>query len=45
MMVPLPWQRGQGCERAKMPWFWAITPRPWHSGQTLGVVPGLAPLP
>ena len=45
MMVPLPPQRGHGCERANRPWLWAFTPRPWHSGQTLGVVPGCAPLP
>src|SRR5439155_337374 len=43
--VPLPRQRGQGCDRAKNPWLSATTPRPWHSGQIFGVVPGFAPEP
>ena len=45
MIVPWPWQRGHGCDSANGPWLRATTPRPWHSGHTLGVVPGLAPLP
>ena len=45
MTVPLPWQRGQGTRDANGPWFWASTPRPWHSGQILGEVPGAAPEP
>ena len=45
MIVPCPWQRGHGCDMANGPWLRATMPRPWHSGQTLGVVPGFAPLP
>src|SRR5436305_9487932 len=43
--VPLPRQRGQGCESAKNPWLSATTPRPLHSGQIFGAVPGFAPEP
>src|SRR5436190_23006705 len=43
--VPLPRQRGQGCESAKSPWLSALTPRPLHSGQMTGAVPGCAPEP
>src|SRR5919198_2903928 len=45
MTVPLPRQRGHGCDSANRPWLSAITPRPRHSGQTVGAVPGFAPEP
>src|SRR6266404_831010 len=45
MTVPLPRQRGHGCESAKSPWLSALTPRPLHSGQMTGAVPGCAPVP
>src|SRR4029453_14386019 len=38
-------QRGQGVESAKRPWLSDTTPRPRHSGQIFGLVPGSAPLP
>ena len=44
MIVPVPWQLEQGWEIEKIPWLWASTPRPSQTGQTLGVVPGLAPV-
>ena len=43
--VPLPRQRGHGCESAKSPWLSTLTPRPLHSGQMIGAVPGCAPVP
>ena len=45
MIVPLPRQRGHGCESAKKPWLSATTPRPPHCGQIFGAVPGFAPEP
>ena len=45
MTVPLPRQRGHGCESANRPWLSAFTPRPLHSGQMIGAVPGRAPVP
>src|ERR671926_1586965 len=43
--VPLPRQRGHGCESANRPWLSETTPRPLHSGQIFGAVPGFAPEP
>ena len=43
--MPFPPQRGQGCESANGPWFCETTPRPLHSGQSVGLVPGSAPEP
>src|SRR5204863_1042324 len=43
--VPLPRHRGHGCDSAKKPWLSETTPRPRHSGQTTGAVPGCAPEP
>src|SRR6266851_5939099 len=43
--VPLPRQRGHGCESANRPWLSDFTPRPLHSGQMTGAVPGCAPVP
>ena len=43
--VPAPPQREQGWEIENRPWPSASTPRPWHWGHTLGVVPGRAPVP
>jgi hypothetical protein len=43
--VPDPPQFEQGCEMEKIPWLSDSTPRPLHTGHTLGVVPGLAPVP
>src|SRR4051812_22832174 len=43
--VPLPRQRGQGCESANRPCDSETTPRPLHSGQMIGAVPGSAPVP
>ena len=34
-----------GCDIEKMPWLWDSMPRPLQTGQTRGVVPGLAPEP
>src|SRR4051794_13468969 len=45
MTVPLPPQRGQGSLNANEPTSRPRTPRPLHSGQSRGLVPGLAPLP
>src|SRR4029450_6786186 len=45
MTVPLPWQRGHGREKAKKPSSSETTPRPRHSGQICGAVPGSAPVP
>jgi hypothetical protein len=43
--VPVPWQLEQGCEIEKIPWLCASIPRPSHTGQTFGDVPGFAPVP
>src|SRR5436309_4423335 len=43
--VPLPRQRGHGVDSPKSPWLSILTPRPLHSGQIVGVVPGFAPEP
>src|SRR6187200_2072653 len=43
--VPLPRHRGHGCESANSPCDSETTPRPLHSGQMRGDVPGLAPDP
>src|SRR5581483_5937462 len=43
--VPLPRHRGHGCESAKSPCDSAFTPRPLHSGQMTGALPGCAPVP
>ncbi len=45
MTVPLPPQRGHGSLNANDPTSRPRTPRPLHSGQRRGLVPGLAPLP
>src|SRR5207247_8594305 len=45
MIVPFPRQRGHGCDRANRPWLSETTPRPLHSGQITGDVPGSAPVP
>ncbi len=43
--VPEPPQREHGRVIEKTPWPWDSTPRPWHTGQTIGDVPGRAPVP
>src|SRR6516164_1361053 len=43
--VPEPPQFEHGWEIEKIPWLWDSIPRPSHTGHTLGVVPGLAPVP
>ncbi len=43
--MPDPWQFEHGCDIEKMPWLCDSVPRPLQTGQTFGVVPGLAPLP
>ena len=45
MIVPAPWQREQGWEIEKRPWPSDSMPRPLQRGQTIGDVPGLAPVP
>src|SRR3954470_3005811 len=45
MTVPLPPQREHGCEIENRPWPCDSTPRPWQTGQIVGLVPGLAPVP
>ena len=45
MIVPFPRQRGHGCDSEKRPWLSDRTPRPRHSGQITGEVPGFAPEP
>src|SRR5580693_6666748 len=45
MIDPLPRQSVHGSEKPKAPWLRLITPAPLHVGQTLGLVPGRAPLP
>ena len=43
--VPAPPQRSHGSDSEKKPWLRLLTPRPRHSGQIVGEVPGCAPLP
>ena len=43
--VPEPPQREHGRVIENTPWPWASTPRPWQTGQTIGEVPGRAPVP
>ena len=43
--VPEPWQLEHGWDIEKIPWLWDSRPRPLQTGQTCGVVPGLAPEP
>src|SRR5918998_6223154 len=43
--VPEPLQRLHGRVIENRPWPWDSTPRPWHTGQTMGSVPGSAPVP
>src|SRR3954465_10387038 len=43
--VPAPLQREHGCEIENRPSPRDSMPRPWHLGQTVGEVPGLAPVP
>src|SRR5215208_1770136 len=43
--VPEPPQREQGRVIENRPWPSDSTPRPWHTGQTVGAVPGRAPVP
>src|SRR5690242_3355589 len=45
MTVPVPLQREHGRVTENTPWPWASTPRPAQTGQTLGDVPGRAPVP
>src|SRR5688572_508346 len=44
-ICPRPRHIGHGRLTAKPPWPNEITPRPLHSGHTLSVAPGAAPLP
>src|ERR687889_2646078 len=43
--VPEPPQRAHGRVIENSPWPWDSTPRPWQTGQTVGDVPGSAPVP
>src|SRR5215213_4915278 len=43
--VPAPPQREQGRVMENSPWPSDSTPRPWQTGQTVGEVPGRAPVP
>src|SRR5918994_7269855 len=43
--VPDPPQREHGRVIENTPWPWDSTPRPWQTGQTIGEVPGRAPVP
>ena len=45
MTVPEPPQREHGRVIENRPWPWDSTPRPWQTGQTIGAVPGSAPVP
>ena len=45
MILPVPWQCGQVCCTLKNPWRICTTPEPWQVGQSLALVPGLAPVP
>src|SRR5262245_34057411 len=42
---PRPPQRGHGWVIEKKPWLSESMPLPWQRGQTVGDVPGLAPVP
>src|ERR671910_1375080 len=44
-IVPSPPHLTHGSEKAKNPWSRLRTPRPPHSGQVRGAVPGAAPVP
>src|SRR5918992_2445623 len=43
--VPEPPQREHGRVIENTPWLSGSTPRPWQTGQTIGAVPGRAPVP
>ena len=43
--VPVPPHFEHGCEIEKSPWPCDSIPRPWQREQTVGEVPGLAPVP
>src|SRR5918999_2036241 len=43
--VPEPPQREHGRVIENTPWLSGSTPRPWHTGHTIGAVPGRAPVP
>ena len=45
MICPEPPHCGQGWLIENSPWLWESIPRPPHRGQTLGAVPGFAPVP
>ncbi len=45
MILPEPWQCGQVCWMLKKPWRMCTVPWPLQVEQTLGLVPGFAPLP
>src|SRR3954470_14542509 len=45
MTVPQPPQREHGRVIENRPCPWDSTPRPWQTGQTIGSVPGSAPVP
>ena len=45
MIVPAPPQREHGWLIENRPWPSTSIPRPLQRGQTIGAVPGLAPLP
>src|SRR3954453_16772090 len=45
MTVPEPPQREHGRVIENRPCPWDSTPRPWQTGQTIGSVPGSAPVP
>ena len=45
MIDPLPRHSVHGSENPKAPWLRLMTPAPLQFGQTLGLVPGRAPLP
>src|SRR5580765_2177175 len=45
MIDPLPPQLVHGSEKANDPWLRVTRPEPWHTGQSRGDVPGLAPIP
>ena len=45
MTWPEPPHCGHGWLIEKKPWLWASMPRPSQRGQTIGAVPGSAPLP
>src|SRR6478609_7814689 len=45
MIEPLPPHCEHGWEIENSPWPWDSMPRPWQRGQTVGDVPGFAPVP